>query len=55
MDIRKEKRREGRETVDYVNSRGARRRKVIARVIAGRSDGRDQQIRIGGNPQWDAG
>jgi hypothetical protein len=28
---------------------------VIARVIARRSDGRDLQIQIGGNPHTDAG
>jgi len=45
----------GNGAADYVNQMGARRAKVIARVIAGAIDGRDLQIRIGGNPHTDAG
>ena len=55
MDIRKEKRREGREKVDYVNPMGARRAKSDRKCDRRGGDGRDQQIRIGGNPHTDAG
>ena len=37
--------------VDYVNSMLVRGQKVIAKVIAGVTEGRDLQIRIAGNPQ----
>ena len=37
--------------MDYVNSGDAMGQKVIAKVIARGLDGRDLQIRIGGNPQ----